>query len=149
MAFIRTKTSWKCKHCGAEHHTRGRYQTYCNKECGSKYRQSRRLELNPRPQLPTGTTGAMSELAACVDLMLKGYSVFRALSPSCLCDLIAIRDGRTIRVEVRTGAINPSGSLFYSCSPKDKGRSDVIAVVLYYPQRVIYRITGLEDEFDI
>jgi len=50
-----------------------------------------------------GTCGAASELVACAYLMRAGYEVFRAVSPSTSCDLIACRDGVTKRVEVRSG----------------------------------------------
>lgn len=37
------------------------------------------------------------------DLMLKGYEVYRAISPSSSCDLIALKGGLAIRVEVTKG----------------------------------------------
>ena len=54
--------------------------------------------------LPSGTVGAMSELVASVDLLSRGYEVFRAVSSACSCDLIALGDDRKpLRIEVRTG----------------------------------------------
>ncbi len=49
----------------------------------------------------------MSELLVSVDLMKKGYSVFRSISPACFCDLIAIKEGEIMKVEVRTGYTSP------------------------------------------
>lgn len=37
------------------------------------------------------------------DLMKQGYSVFRALSPACFCDLIAVKRDKVMQIEVRTG----------------------------------------------
>jgi hypothetical protein len=53
--------------------------------------------------VPNGTLGAERELLVAAELMLRGYHVFRALSPSSPCDLIAYREDRTpIRIEVRS-----------------------------------------------
>ena len=75
----------------------------CTEECHKK----RLSKLTGRAvfgeKLAAGTTGAMSELCVAVDLMKKGYAVFRALSPACFCDLIAIKDGKSLNVEVKTG----------------------------------------------
>lgn len=59
--------------------------------------------MSQYPGLPTGTVGAINELRVSVDLMARGYAVFRALSPSCPCDLAILKDDNLIRVEVKTG----------------------------------------------
>lgn len=41
--------------------------------------------------------------------MRRGFHVYRALSPACPCDLVAIDETRTIRVEVKTGEFRASG----------------------------------------
>jgi len=80
----------------------------CSRECMQKRnsiitgRYSSRLT-----NLSSGTVGAISELLVCSDLMKKGYSVFRALSASCFCDAIAMKGDETLKVEIRTGYINP------------------------------------------
>lgn len=43
--------------------------------------------------LTAGTQGAVSEMMAAVDLLRRGYEVFRALSPNAGCDLIALKGG--------------------------------------------------------
>jgi len=50
----------------------------------------------------TGAVGATSELIACAELMRLGYFVYRCESPSAPFDLVAYRDGRCLRVEVKT-----------------------------------------------
>jgi hypothetical protein len=47
--------------------------------------------------------GVLSELVVCVDLLQKGYEVFRGVSPSCSCDLAILKNGKLKRVEVTTG----------------------------------------------
>jgi hypothetical protein len=49
------------------------------------------------------TKGAIQEYKIAVMLMEKGYQVYKALSPSSNPDLMAYKDGRFIKLEVRTG----------------------------------------------
>ena len=52
--------------------------------------------------LPSGVTGAVSELRACAYLMTLGYYVYRCESPAAPFDLVAYRDGVCLRVEVKS-----------------------------------------------
>ena len=85
----------------------------CSKECRTKRlldisgRQSWNKEISP------GTVGAMSEMMVAIHLMRLGYAVFRALSPSCFCDLMAVKDGRMLRIEARTGYTTPLGKIAF------------------------------------
>ena len=73
------------------------------------------------------TRGAISELTVSANLMARGYEVFRALSPSASCDLIALKDGEVLRVEVRTGTYyEPTGSIGVS----RRGDYDLLAIVV-------------------
>lgn len=79
------------------------------------------------PGLATGTVGAIGELRVCVDLLAKGYEVFRAVSPSCSCDLLVLKSGVVTRIEVRTSYRTRSGKVYY---PTHNVRADIIAAVL-------------------
>lgn len=59
------------------------------------------LEDAPVSELSRSDKGAASELLACAALMRAGYFVYRAESPSAPFDLVAYRDGRCLRVEVK------------------------------------------------
>lgn len=103
---------------------------FCSKACRAEQTSADHLESRGRPRLATATTGAVSELLAAVDLTRRGFSVFRAVSPACSCDLIALMGGRVLRVEVRTASEKlKSGRLSFSRARKDAGRSDVYAIV--------------------
>ncbi len=71
--------------------------------------------------------------------MLKGYDTFRALSPSCPCDLLALKDGEVLRVEVRTVKRRPDGAIYAQFRAQDAGRSDVYAFVDVVGNAVHYR----------
>ena len=110
---------------------------YCTKKCqGVHYRADdiRTRTENGTVSLPPGTVGALHEMVVSTDLMRRGYHVFRAISPSCPCDLVIHRDGgSSIRVEVKTGTRKVSdGSLVIPNLMHQVGeRFDVLAVVAH------------------
>lgn len=80
----------------------------------------------------TGTTGAINELFVANDLLIRGFSVFRSLSPSCFCDLIAVhKSGEVFRVEVKTASVDTSGKIRHSKTSND--RFDWLAAVVGNP----------------
>ena len=71
-----------------------------------------------------------------VDLLAKGYEVFISLSPDGSCDLIALKNGKCLRIEVRTSHYASDGQVYLHVSPRDKGRQDHYAAVL--PDKILY-----------
>lgn len=102
---------------------------YCGKAC---YRNHANANFRPgEPKITTpATTGAISELVAASDLMRKGYHVFRAMSPSCPCDLIAFDKNGIKKVEVRTGRLLASNKLFCAFSLDVIEKADTLAIVI-------------------
>lgn len=120
----------------------GKATQYCSDECRKV--RARQIYKDSGVYCPTGldngTAGAVSELRAAADLLSRGYEVFRALSPTCSCDLIAFKNSRIIRVEVRTGHyhLGDSGKPLFG-ETKQKHRADILALVcpgaiFYYPE---------------
>jgi len=102
---------------------------YCSSTCLQTANRAKWRKQNPeRPlRLTNGTVGALHEIVVCADLLRRGYHVFRAISPSCPCDLIATRNGDSLRVEVTTGSYGRDDAVSY---PRHKvERFDLIAVV--------------------
>ena len=64
--------------------------------------------------------GAICELIVAEDLLIQGYEVFRSISQHASCDLIAIRDDETVRVEVRTALMRKDGSVSPHLEQRDK-----------------------------
>lgn len=114
-----------CQNCGQIMRTWLKDQKYCSPRC--------RKDVAVKPGqfstlMSTGMRGAVGELTVSADLINKGYEVFRSVSQCASCDLIALRDGVAVRVEVRTAAIyKPTGKLCYSIINPDK--ADVGALV--------------------
>ena len=105
------------------------YQRFCGQSCSSKFHNRRRYgdRAFGAPNVPSGTVGAISELIVSADLLSKGYEVFRALSQNCSCDLAILRNGKLLRIEVRTGYKDLiSGKVL---TPKRSFRADILATV--------------------
>ncbi len=115
------------------------HQIYCSIKCRTIYYTSKSGRTTS--DISTSSTGTLSELLASADLISKGYYMFRALSPSSPCDLIALRGDKCLRVEVTTGRRNSNTqSIYYPNKTKDQAKFDLLVVVVpeegtvtYYP----------------
>jgi len=85
---------------------------------------------NIKEKISTGKTGAISELIVCADLLDKGYEVFRSISQSCSCDLIAMKNNEIIKIEVKTGRIKSDGNIGYAIKEEQKNNFDILAIVV-------------------
>ena len=136
MPQTNTPEPCDCKVCGKPvPASRRRYRSKtCSRHCSrtdwkERYRAARGIAPINRP-----TTGAVSELSVAAHCLSLGFSVFRSMCSSAPCDLILLRDGQCIRVEVRTGArhILDTTRLSYPKKTCDIGRSETVAV--YAPE---------------
>src|ERR1700675_586893 len=100
----------------------------CSTQCYRERSKKRYKRLNPRTGLVSGTVGAMNELLVAADLLRRGFSVFRAMSQACSCDLAVLKGRTLLRVEVTTGTLTPGGKISYA--PHDRENFDIMAVVL-------------------
>ena len=123
----------KCQYCNKQipREEVGRNTKYCSARCSHAASLARYLtgrNTHKKDDVATATTGAIHELLICVDLMWRGYHVFRAQSPCCPCDVIAMIDGDTYKVEVTTGKKTMDGRCSY---PRKNERYDfdILAVV--------------------
>lgn len=104
---------------------------YCSDSC----RLKRAAQIyhshydGPDGDLSTATVGAMHELLVCTELMKHNYYVFRAQSPACPCDLLAMKNRTLFRIEVTTGY---HGTNKDSWPPKnERYQFDILAVVFH------------------
>jgi hypothetical protein len=94
--------------------------------------------------LSTGTKGAINEMAVCVDLMKRGFHVYRAISPSCPCDLVIWFGPTVLRVEVKGAYYNRLGSL-QNINIKDTQRATCEIVAAVTPDGIIHYNPLLPD----
>jgi hypothetical protein len=132
-----------CKECGEPVVGRSHNALFCCGECKRTWDLAAKVGKNSRPKLPTcpATTGAIAELVVCADLLKRGFEVFRAVSPACSCDLVALRDGQLQRIEVKTGFdyVRKDGGVTMQHSPSRPGNvSDRLVVVERQHGRITY-----------
>jgi hypothetical protein len=117
----------QCEKCGEDFESLRQRQKFCGPKCRAEHDKEQWYKVNPPKGMATATTGTVSELVVAVDLLRRGFSVFRAMSPACNCDLAVLSDGRLCRVEVKTAYITKSGELTHPTV--DCSRFDVLALV--------------------
>lgn len=122
----------KCKQCRKQYIRIKKNQVFCNKDCSNRWWAK---TDNPFRHLATGTVGALSELLASADLIKNGYEVYRALSPSSSCDILALKNGEVKKFEVRTSRRNKSGAISY---PKTNIRAENIIAVILSSKEIVY-----------
>jgi|ERR1035437_377137 hypothetical protein len=106
---MNNKYTYKCTECNKQGTTNKPNKKTCSSQClKDKYKTSNCIEGVSR-----GSAGAMAEMMVCADLLKNDYAVFRAISPSCFCDVIAIKNNEMKQFEVRTAYERPSGKLSY------------------------------------
>jgi len=112
---------------------------YCGHQCKAEFLKAKFKQENPTLLRgnSSSTTGAISELRVAVDLMAKGFDVFRALSPACPCDIVVAKNNTLLRIQVRTSYISVSGKMYKHASKRDNPDDiDLYAWVL--PNEILY-----------
>lgn len=133
----RQKLEKVCEHCGQPFAGRSNAK-FCSSQCRNNHNKQGAI-VGSGAGLCPADTGALSELVVCTDLMQRKFDVCRAVSPACSCDLIAMRNGRMFRIEVRTGAKYLSKTRPATVMVNREHRADILAVVIYEnPPVVIY-----------
>lgn len=115
----------ECNQCKTDFTGRS-ISTFCSKTCRQKFYKLKNNQVAEFKGLSTSTTGALNEYRVAIDLLSKGYEVFRSMSPNCTCDIVIRKVGILQTLEVKTGYKLPSGVLVH---PKPIYKTDILAVV--------------------
>jgi len=99
---------------------------FCKESCGAKYYRKNKYN-HTIYNIAKGTVGTIQELYVTIDLLKKGYEVFKSISPCCSCDLAILKSGKLLKVEVTTGY--GVGKIIMH-PPKNKDKYDILAVVV-------------------
>ena len=123
-----------CKYCHKPipEERQRRHAKFCSNRCSQLFQHAKYKILNEYTGLPTGTVGAMNELKVSIDLLRKGYEVFRALSPACSCDLAILKKNKLLRIEVKTGFFTPNKKINFPKNIKADSVALVIKDKIYY-----------------
>lgn len=105
-------------------------QRFCSAFCKRRHHREQAKSKNAAPlDIAPASVGAIGELQVSADLLAKGYSVYRSVSPSAPADLVALKNGECVLVEVTTGFRNGNGALGYKRHDHCAHIFDVVAVV--------------------
>lgn len=111
---------------------------FCSAVCEGRYAYSRREDKNVASSLSRSDIGAVSEMLVSADLLRRGYHVFRAISPNGPVDLIAMKDGKPWRIEVKTGTIYRGTERRSWPKPRYPEQTDHVAVVFLAKNEITY-----------
>ena len=137
-----------CAQCGKRYdrrywsgaHGQGYSDIHCSRECSriDQLEHSKALRNALSTKIATGNLGAGNELLVCVDLLFRGFEVFRTIAQNSKCDLIARKNGTIFTIEVRTAIVAPGPDLRPTCAKRPTDECDVWAIVFPADMRVAY-----------
>ena len=139
--YLKKSKKALCLFCKSEYQTRNPWQKYCTRECGKKNFNKIHGRTGDST-ISAGTVGALSELVVCADLLARGYSVFRSVSPHSFCDIIAFKNGVLMRVEVKTGYKSPQSRLIMQPDTSNND-FDLLAIYIRAEKKVYYKDKAL------
>lgn len=137
-----TGTAHNCRFCDKPlvGEKRGN-RVYCNEDCSRADLKRKWREQNPKTALAamkTGTIGEVNAMRVSIDLLTKGYQVFRAAFPAMPFDIVVVEDPLlknsieihpSKRIKVTTGSKTVKGTLVHPVKPEKRADFDVLAVV--------------------
>jgi len=133
----------ECAHCGKPMARRNK--KFCDAACSRAWHSKKWHENNPKTaasQLAVGTIGSMNLMRVQLDLVQRGYLVYRATFESQPFELVTMVAGLSMgfgkRVKVTTGHRAPNGALTHR--KFDDPTIDVLAVVT--PEAIYYEPEG-------
>lgn len=128
---------WTCLNCGRELIQHDGRRKYCNAKCRERLKSRKYHDANPKlPHPSSGRTGTLSECKVLVDLLSRGYDVFRSVCSSSSCDLMVTRNGKMFRVEVTTGHYVAKDKRLITYPRHNPANYDIMAIVL--PDKITY-----------
>lgn len=121
-----------CKICGKKF--RGMYNSkYCSKRCENiNYKTYRYFSYKG---LSTHIIGTISELLVVIDLLKKGYEVYRPLTPTNSADLVFEKNNNLFKIEVRTAYKTKLNQIKCNLS---NIRASILAKVFLADNKIVY-----------
>ena len=127
----------KCITCNKEIEIKAwsKARKYCSNQCSMK-NYSLRVGKMRTLNLPSSTVGTISELEVGLDLLRKGYEVYKPLTANCSGDLLAEKSMEFKKIEVRTGWRNQINQrVMY---PTQNIRAPILAVFIAASKEIVY-----------
>ena len=112
---------------------------WCSRKCYDLVEGHRRSEHNKNNGTSSRRLGAISECLVAADLLRKGFDVFQAVSDHASCDFIVLKEGVTLRIEVKTLQKSANGRDIFPVRYLQNGRAEVLAFVARDGSSIVYR----------
>ena len=129
------KISRKCAHCRKTFRPRTTEQVFCRTEC-HRVAWFKRAAVDAAKRgnpVPDKHRGGWGELIASAWLLAQGYEVFRNVSAMGPIDLVAIRDSKTLLIDVKLVQMNVTkAGEFRAKGPRLKPEQRVSGVIPLY-----------------
>jgi len=136
MIYHKQRVEKKCPVCGYIFLGKQK-QIYCSIKCRTD-KILKDNQVGPEFRILTnGTKGALNEFIVIVDLLKKGYEVFRAVSQDSSCDLAILKDKKLLRVEVTSAWTSAGGKIIRSKKKITSGKNDILATI-YHGDKIDY-----------
>lgn len=128
-----------CVVCGNTFAPKCATKKCCCDACTSEYYKKRDGRVSLYENLPPSTVGTISEHLVCLDLLKAGYYVFKSITPNSPYDIVATKENKSYKIEVRTGYYGEAGRLIYSTKTKHtENPYDILACVVLSNGSVTY-----------
>ena len=111
---------------------KGKHAKFCSRECCALFSKEKYRERTGRSgwaDISRGKSGAVSELVVSADLLTRGYEVFRAVAQDGSCDIVVLKDGSILRIEIRSGYKTDDGTVKATANKLNPSKYDVLAIV--------------------
>jgi hypothetical protein len=125
-----------CPTCGTEFETTNPRKQYCTPLCRPSIQRTNAFYKDIKIALPSGTVGACGELLAAHDLLLRGFFVFRSMTPNSPVDLLILNAQDIYTVEVKTGYKRANGTMTCTSHPHD---CDILAICDQHKRTIHYK----------
>ena len=125
----------KCENCKKNYIgiSENQRQRWCSEKCSKEFKYGGDV---PIKNISSGTIGAVAELIVSLDLMKRGYEVYRALSPASSCDILALKGKKVFTIEVRTGYKSKDNKTIIT--NRFNMRAKYLAIVIHRTNEIIY-----------
>lgn len=123
-----------CKYCLDPLKGGRKDRVFCDKYCAANYQKEQWRLHNPKSAsttLTTNTIAEVNEMRVAIDLLAKGFAVYRAAFQGMPCDMVVMKDVAAtghLRIEVTTGNRTASGTVVHP--KRDESLYDVLAIVV-------------------
>ena len=120
-----------CPECGKDIDP-GERKEFCNPEHVTRFNRRRFGESFEKSEIGAkkGLIGAIQEVRVVIDLLNKGFEVFRAATPSAQDDIWISKSGKLLRIQVKTGHLQTGNIIFSDSTRFEKNCDAVLAIPL-------------------